>query len=294
MASQQTVLITGCSGGIGLESALAFARAGYAVTATVRELSRSAPLRERAAAEGLDIAVHALDMTASDTFPPFVEALLSRLGRLDVLVNNAGVLPVGAFEDIPAGEFRATMETNFFGPALLSRAVLPAMRQQRSGYLIMVSSLSGMAAKAGDAVYAASKFALEGLTEALRQEVAHWNIRTALVHPAQYATGMFRLTETGECGSCAADSPYRPLIAHQQRLLLEALPRGRDPALLADLLVRIAASDGSRFRWPADDLAERVARTLFAQDDAERQAFLQGVSDADWWIAGRESPEESA
>lgn len=290
MASQQTVLITGCSGGIGLESALAFARAGYSVTATVREHSRGARLQALAAAQELDIAVEVLDVTAPVNFVPFVERLLSRLGRLDVLVNNAGVLPVGAFEDIPEAEFRATMEANFFGPALLSRAVLPVMRQQRSGYIIMVSSLSGIAAKAGDAVYAASKFALDGLTEALRQEVMRWNIRTALVHPAQYTTGMFRLAEAGTCGSCAPDSPYRPLIEYQQRLLRQALARGRDPALLADLLVRIASSDGSRFRWAADDLAEHVTRTLFAQDDAARQAFLREVSDADWWMTGEEPP----
>ncbi len=108
MASQQTVLITGCSGGIGLASALAFARAGYSVTATVREHSRGALLQALAAAQELDIAVEVLDVTAPVNFVPFVERLLSRLGRLDVLVNNAGVLPVGAFEDIPEADFRAT------------------------------------------------------------------------------------------------------------------------------------------------------------------------------------------
>ncbi|MFM7274067.1 MAG: SDR family NAD(P)-dependent oxidoreductase, partial [Gammaproteobacteria bacterium] len=183
------VVITGCSSGIGLEAALAFARAGYTVTATVRDPARATRLRERAAAEGLAVAIETLDVTQSATFAPFVERLLAREGRIDVLVNNAGVLPVGAFEDIPEDEFRAVMEANFFGPAVLSRAVLPAMRRQRSGCIIMLSSLSGMAARAGDTAYAASKFALEGLTEALRQEVARWNIRTALVHPAQYATG---------------------------------------------------------------------------------------------------------
>lgn len=290
MDTHRHALITGCSGGIGLEAALAFARAGYHVTATVREPARAVRLRERAA--GLPIAIEALDVTQSDTFAPFVDRLVARTGRIDVLVNNAGVLPVGAFEDLPEAEFRAVMETNFFGPALLSRAVLPAMRRQNSGYLIMLSSLSGMAARAGDTAYSASKFALEGLTEALRQEVARWNIHTALVHPAQYATGMFRLTEAGDCGSCTPDSPYRPLIEHQQAALREALPGGRDPAALADLLVRIAQSDGSRFRWPADDLAERVTRTLFAQDDAARLAFLRDVSGAEWWMAGREPPGE--
>jgi NAD(P)-dependent dehydrogenase (short-subunit alcohol dehydrogenase family) len=286
----KTVLITGCSTGFGLEAALAFARARYRVCATMRDTSRADPLREAAAAEGLELAIGQLDVTQPATFAPFVEQLLAREGRLDVLVNNAGVLPVGAFEDIGEAELRATMETNFFGPALLTRAVLPVMRRQRSGYLIMVSSLSGMAAKAGDSAYSASKFALEGLTEALRQEVARWNIRTALVQPAQYSTGMFRLTAQGSLGACTEQSPYYPLIRNQQQALREALPTGRDPRRLAELLVTIAGSDGTRFRWPADEVAERVQRTVFAQDDAARQRFLRDVAGVDWWIDGADAP----
>jgi NAD(P)-dependent dehydrogenase (short-subunit alcohol dehydrogenase family) len=286
-----TVLITGSSSGFGKEAALAFARAGYRVSATLRDMRRSEGLREAAAGEGLELAIEELDITRPGLFASFVDRLVAREGRIDVLVNNAGVLPVGAFEDIDETELRAVMETNFFGPALLTKAVLPVMRRQRSGYIIMLSSLSGLAAKAGDSVYCASKFALEGLTEGLRQEVARWNIRTALVQPAQYATGMFRTTAEGSLGACSPDSPYYPLISRQQDALRAALPGGRDPRVLAQLLVEIARSDGSRFRWPADDVAERVTRTMFAQDDAERQAFLRGVAGVDWWIEGAEAPE---
>lgn len=285
-----TVLITGCSSGLGLEAALAFARAGYRVCATMRDPNRADSLRAAASAEGLQIGIEALDVSCPASFTPFIDRLLAREGRLDVLVNNAGVLPVGAFEDIGEAELRAVMETNFFGPALLTRAVLPVMRRQRSGYVIMVSSLSGMAAKAGDSAYSASKFALEGVTEALRQEVARWNIRTALVQPAQYSTGMFRLTAQGSLGACTEQSPYYPLIRSQQEALRAALPRGRDPRRLAELLVTIAGSDGSRFRWAADEVAERVQSTVFAQDDAARQRFLRDVAGVDWWIEGADAP----
>lgn len=290
----QTVLITGCSGGIGLQAAPAFARAGYRVIATVRDPSRATNLRDALSAEALDARIDVLDVARPDTFAPFVDELLAREGRIDVLVNNAAVLPVGAAEDLDEAAWRAVMETNFFGPVLLTRAVLPAMRRQRSGCIIMLSSLSGMAARAGDAPYSASKFALEGFTEALRNEVARWNIRTALVHAAHYDTGMFRTTVAGGLGYCALDSPYAPLIESQQRGLRETLVEGRDPAELAELLVRIAGADGSRFRWAADALSERVAQTVFAQSDAERQTFLREVAGVGWWVDGEEAPSGEA
>lgn len=285
-----TVVITGCSGGIGLEAALAFARAGDRVHATMRDTARAGALRSAAATEQLDIPVHALDVTRPDTFAAFVQDIVRSDGRIDVLVNNAGVLPVGAFEDIDESGLRAAMECNFFGPALLTRSVLPQMRAQRSGCIVMISSLSGMAAKAGDAAYSASKFALEGLTEAMRHEVMRWNIRTALVHPAQYNTGMFRTTAQDAPGACGPESPYYPLIQSQQRQLRAALPKGRDPRILGELLVRISRAEGNRFRWPADEVAERVAGKLFALSDAERDRFLRDVAGVDWWIEGAAAP----
>lgn len=284
----RTVLITGCSSGIGLQSALAFARAGDRVHATMRDTTRGGELR--AAAAGLDIVIEQLDITQSASFAPYIESVVQRSGRIDVLINNAGVLPVGAFEDIGESALRNVMETNFFGPALLTRAVLPVMRAQNSGYLIMIGSLSGMAAKAGDSAYSASKFALEGMTEALRHEVMRWNIRTAIVQPAQYSTGMFRITEQGDLGECGPDSPYYALIRQQQIELRDALDKGRDPRVLGEMLVAISRSDGSRFRWPADDLAERVSGKIFALSDAERDRFLRDVAAIDWWIAGAETP----
>ncbi len=286
----QTVLITGCSGGIGLQAALAFARAGYRVVATVRDLSRATALREALSADALDARIDTLDVSRPETFAPFVERVLAREGPIDVLVNNAAMLPVGAAEDLDEAAWRAVMETNFFGPVLLTRSVLPAMRRQRSGCIIMLSSLSGMAARAGDAPYSASKFALEGFTESLRNEVARWNIRTALVQAAHYATGMFRTTAAGGLGYCAPDSPYAPLIESQQRGLRETLSEGRDPAELAGLLVRIAGSDGSRFRWVADALSERVAQAVFAQTDSERKVFLREVAGVGWWVDGKDAP----
>ena len=284
------VLITGCSSGIGLAAARAFAAAGDAVHATVRSRATAGALIE-AAEQYKNLHIHELDVTKVGRFASFVASLVRQAGDIDVLVNNAGVLPIGAFEDFGESGLRQAMETNFFGPALLAQAVLPYMREQKSGYIIMVSSLSGLAAKAGDSAYSASKFALEGLTEAMRHEVARWNIKTALVEPGQYATKMFRATEAGELGYCAPSSPYYPLIKSQQEELRGQLGGGRDPKILGELLVEISRSDGNRFRWPADEIAQRVTKTMWAQDDAARDRFLRNVAAVDWWIEGKNAPE---
>ena len=283
------VLITGCSSGIGMEAALAFARAGDEVYASMRNLDRADALKKQAAREDLSLSIVELDVSRPESFSRVVDDIVGRSGRLDVLVNNAGVLPIGAFEETSEDELRHTMEVNFFGPALLSKAVLPIMREQNGGYIVMISSLSGMASKSGDAVYAASKFALEGLTEGFRNEVARWNIKTALVEPGQYATNIFRdLPEIDR----RAVSPYSALNKALVEEVSSDTPQGTPPSRLAELLVEISRSDGAPLRWPADETAEKVMAAVFAQSDEERGAFLRSVGGIDWWVDGEDAPRD--
>ncbi|HEV7716809.1 MAG TPA: SDR family oxidoreductase [Steroidobacteraceae bacterium] len=285
------VLLTGCSSGFGLEGALAFARNGDTVFATMRDVSRARPLTDAATREGLTVRVRKLDVTEPETFAPLVAGVVAEAGGLDVLVNNAGVLRAGAFEDLSVDTVREVMDTNFTGPALLAQAALPQMRRQRRGHIIMVSSLSGVAGLPGDVVYTASKFALEGATEALRHEVDRWGIKVALIEAAMYATQIFAARPTAALSSSIPkDSPYRPLIEQRLRELREKLPYALDPSRVGELMVEIAASDGSRLRWPADDVARRVLAKTFAQDDSARDGFLREVSGTDWWSAGEPSP----
>lgn len=289
------VLITGSSSGFGQASALAFARAGDTVYASMRDRSRGAALEQRAAAESLDIRLETLDVTQSDSFAPLIDSIVRRSGRLDVLVNNAGVLHPGALEDLSPAALREVVEANLMAPLLLTRAVLPQMRKQRGGHILMVSSLSGIAGLPGDVAYTASKFGLEGATEALRHEVDRWNIRVALVQPALYATNLFANGSGGVLPpGYPEDSPYRALIEDRQRELHSKLPQGRDPSVVADLLVRISRSDGSQLRWPADEVAVTVLRKMFAQDDATRDEFLRQVSGTQWWSEGRDAPDGGA
>lgn len=288
-----TVLITGCTSGFGYSAALAFARAGDVVYATARDPSKAAPLLAAATAERLPLRVLPLDVTRPATFAPTVERVVREAGTLDVLVNNAGILHVGAFEDLTEAQFRAVMETNAIAPLLLARAVLPQMRAQRSGCIVMISSLSGIAGLPGDVAYTASKFALEGATEALRHEVDRWNVRVALVEAGLYATRIFAPSMSEASGlppDYPRDSPYRRFVEHRLGELRKRMPDAFDPAIVADLLVRIARSDGSQLRWPADAVATRVLATMFAQDDAARDRFLRGVAGTEWWSRGEDAP----
>ena len=285
------VLITGASSGLGLEGALAFARNGDTVYASMRDPSRASRLREAAAAESLGVKVIALDVGKPATFDGVIRAIVNEAGRIDVLVNNAGITRPGALEDLGEAELREVVETNLIGPLLLARAVLPQMRAQRGGYIIMMSSLSGIAGLPGELPYSASKFGLEGATESLRHEVDRWGIRVALVEGGMYATAIFDEALKGQQllpPGYPPDSPYRALIESRLQTVRESLGRAFHPRRIADLYVKIAASDGSRLRWPADEVAERVLGTMWAQDDAGRDAFLRMVANSDWWSEGKD------
>lgn len=131
----------------------------------------------------------ALDVTRSEAVQSAVQAAVVRFGRIDVLINNAGYGIVGAFEETPDSQLRAQMETNFFGALNVTRAVLPTMRAQRGGALVNISSLGGQLSFAGFSAYSASKFALEGASEALSQELAPFGIKVLIVEPGQFRTG---------------------------------------------------------------------------------------------------------
>lgn len=287
------VLITGSNSGLGASATRHFARNGDIVYASMRDPAGAGDLTALARRESLDIRPVALDVTRSADFAPLLSRIVTECGRIDVLVNNAGILRAGAFEDLQERDIRAVMETNFLAPMLLARAALPHMRAQRSGCIIMISSLSGIAGLPGDVAYTGSKFALEGATEALRHEVDRWNIRVALVEGGLYATRImdWSLREGGVLPEhYPADSPYRALIEQRQRELVQRLPQAMDPDIVGRLLLDIARSDGQQLRWPADEVARRVLGTMWAQDDASRDVFLRGVAGSDWWSQGLDAP----
>ncbi|NUR22610.1 oxidoreductase [Frateuria sp.] len=187
MATSLVWFITGASSGFGDAFARHALARGYRVVATARDTGKLAALVAQAPERVLALP---LDVTREGDAEAAVAAAVERFGRIDVLVNNAGYGIVGAVEETPADELRAQMETNFFGSAAVIRAALPVLRAQRTGAIVNMSSMGGQMSFAGFGAYSASKFALEGLSEALAAEVAPLGIKVLIVEPGAFRTNL--------------------------------------------------------------------------------------------------------
>ena len=263
--------ITGAARGLGVDLAQAALDAGYFVVATARNGANvSAALGEQD-----NLLAVSLDITDPAAAQAAVDAAVNRFGRIDTLVNNAGNFYAGYFEEISDTQLRAQLETNFFGPLNVTRAVLPVMRQQRSGHVVTISSTAGIVGGEFVAAYAASKFALEGWMESLRFDVAPYGIATTIVEP-----GFFRTELLVEGASSIWPELSIKDYAERTTRTIAAWKRmnGKqpgDPAKLARALIQIVALDEPPLRWiaGADAVAgvEQKARDLLAQADAHRE-----------------------
>ena len=190
---EKIALVTGSSSGIGLLTAVELAKNGFQVVASMRDLQSRTRLDEAATAALVSgqLDIRRLDVTSFDFIPSFVQQVMGDYGRIDVLVNNAGFAVAGFAEDMKLDEIRLQFETNFFGQVALTQAVLPTMRSQHSGHIIMVSSISGLHGALSISSYSASKFALEGWSESLRLEVNSLGIKVVLVEPGLFQTDIW-------------------------------------------------------------------------------------------------------
>jgi len=227
----KTWFITGASSGFGLAFASYALEKGYNVVATARNPSKLESLVTKAPGSVLALA---LDVDQPRDAEAAVSAAIERFGHIDVLINNAGYGIIGAVEETPDNELRALMETNFFGAVAVIKAALPALRAQRSGAIVNISSLGGQMSFAGFSAYSASKFALEGLSEALAQEVAAFGIKVLVVEPGNFRTNLL--------GSGTREMPAMDAY-HQSVGGTRNFARGMHGAQLGDPLKAAAAID---------------------------------------------------
>lgn len=185
-----TVLITGCSSGFGLLTAVELARRGDTVVATMRDPGRAGPLREAASAAGVDVTVVALDVSDEASVRRGIEEAERAVGPLNIVINNAGIEVKGPIEEVEDDEALRQLDTNVLGPLRVIRAVVPAMRERRSGTIVNVSSLAGLVTRPFAGLYAASKHALEAVSEALALEVRPFGVRVVVVEPGQFETSI--------------------------------------------------------------------------------------------------------
>jgi len=270
MSDKKVWFVTGAGRGMGVDIAKAALAAGHAVVAT----GRSAQKVGSVLGSHDNLLVVALDVTDPASAATAVKAGVDRFGRIDVLVNNAGNFNAGFFEELTPEEFRAQIETTFFGPVNVTRATLPIMRAQRSGLIVTISSTAGIVGGEFLTAYAASKFAVEGWMESLALEVAPFGIRTMLVEPGFFRTELLSPESTRYAESSIADYAER---TEQTVTAWKSMngQQGGDPAKLADALVRLASQDEPPLRFPAGADAvttfENRARLLLEQADANRE-----------------------
>jgi len=247
--ADKVAVITGSSSGFGLLTSIELAKAGFQVVATMRNPARRGDLDQAAKAAGIHgkIDVRALDVTAFDAMPSFVEDVVRDYNRIDILVNNAGFAVGGFAEDISLDELRLQFETNFFGTVAMTKAVLPVMRKQRAGHIIQVSSIGGLQGAISVSSYSASKHALEGWSESLRLEVNALGIKVVLVEPGAFDTGVWTRGAVMGKEAIKSSSPnfQRSL---RMRSVIQKIPRA-DPIAVARVIAEIAQDPSPKLRY---------------------------------------------
>ena len=248
MSTPRVVLITGCGSGIGLATALEAARAGHTVYAGLRDPASGTALMR--AAGGLSIVPLPLDVTRAEHRAAAVERVVRERGRLDVLVNNAGVALGGFLEQLDDDELRQVFDVNVFGAWAMTRVALPALRASR-GLVVLMSSMAGRSAMPGLGAYAASKFALEAMGEAFRHELGLFGIRVVLVEPGAYRTEIFGRNRRLSRHARDTASPYAPYVERLDALVERIAARfARDPAEVARLVVGLFEARRPSLRHP--------------------------------------------
>ncbi len=249
--NRHLAVITGCSSGFGLLSTVELARQGWTVVATMRDLNRRGALDEAIVRAGVGehVSVRQLDATAHATHKAFVEAVLADYGRIDLLVNNAGFAMAGFVEDLTLEEYRRQFETNFFGMVSLTKEVLPAMRQQRSGRIINLSSIAGRTGTPAMSAYNASKFAMEGYTEALRLEMAPIGVFPILIEPGSFETGIWYHKENVAAAAADPNSPNTVRSGRFRDYIQQSLQRA-DANDVARLIAHVASVPDPKLRYP--------------------------------------------
>jgi NAD(P)-dependent dehydrogenase (short-subunit alcohol dehydrogenase family) len=268
-------LVTGTSTGIGLATAVTLARGGHTVIATMRNLASAGELQKLVAAEKLPVTLAALNVDDDASVDSALGKVLAEHGRLDVLVNNAGVGGGGSVEESSTARFREVMETNFFGALRCIKAVVPGMRERRQGCIVNVTSLSGRIALAPAAAYCASKFALEALSECLAQELKEFNVRVAIIEPGVIATPIFSKAKPIPEGS-----PY-PQARRQRALFAKSLTNPTSSYLVGEKIREIVDGNSWQLRYPVGPDAEPFLKWRASKTDEEVINLAAGT-DADF------------
>lgn len=257
----RTAIVTGANSGIGLATAIHLSKAGFKVYAGVRRPEAADQLDNAIAAESLSIIPLALDVRDDASVEAAVANVLGNDGQIDALINNAGIAGGHSVEETPIEFLREIFDTNFFGAVTVIRAVLPSMRRHRTGAIVNVTSISGRVATPNAGAYCSSKFALEGLSEALAAEVLPFGIRVSVVEPGTVATSIFK-------NSAARQPPLDPESAYaahtRRKQVFFKSQLGRDDVLspdhVAKVILETLTADAPKFRYVVGEDASALLK----------------------------------
>ncbi|MBX2870625.1 MAG: SDR family oxidoreductase [Saprospiraceae bacterium] len=271
---KKNVLITGTSSGVGYESALLFAKNGFKVYASMRNLAKGEALKEQAAADGLDISLIRLDVTELDSIQAAVESIVAADGRIDMLINNAGAGFGKTTEQATIEEVKWVTDVNYLGVVYCCRAVIPFMRKQRAGHIINITSVGGLVGQPFNELYCGAKFAVEGYTESLASYISDpFNIKLSIVEPGGISTEFMKsaIASTASAEGQLASGEYLSIFEKymsgtQARADKETVQIYQTGAEVAQVILEVAQQEEPPLRVRTSAWAEALCHLKTAAD----------------------------
>ena len=270
---EKVAVVTGTSSGIGFETALALAREGYYTYATMRDTTKSDKIKESGKKENLKIDVLELDVDDENSVKTAIQKILEQKQRIDVLVNNAGWGLWGCVEDVSINEFKAQFDTNFFSIIRLIQEVVPTMRKQGSGTIVNVSSVVGRIGFPASPAYISSKFALEGLSESLRFELAPFGVDVVIIEPGVIKTNFMKNMKMAE--KSESDTVYRDITVKVVSGVKMMAEMGTHPKEVADTIVKSTKDEKPLPRYVVGNDASMFLEAKKSKTDIEFENYLK-------------------
>ena len=277
MSEKRVAIVTGSSSGIGFEISLMLARHGFITYATMRDLQKSSTLRSIADKEKIPLRCVQLDVTNDMSVKQAIETIVNESHNIDVLVNNAGYGLSGALEDLLINEIKLQFDTNFFGLIRATQAVLPIMRNQRSGIIVNISSGLGRFGIATSSAYASSKFAIEGLTESMSYELEPFGIRTILVEPGIIKTNFIKAAVLGQ-KSTDSNSPYFQFMNNMEDGMKKLIESGESPEYVAKVVLDAINDSNPKLRYLAGKDVEHIMEIKNKVSDEDFHNMIKNMS----------------
>jgi NAD(P)-dependent dehydrogenase (short-subunit alcohol dehydrogenase family) len=275
-SNQKVAIVTGSSSGIGHEIALILARNGFLTYATMRDLQKNSKLKSIKDEENLPLEFIQLDVTDENSVKTAVQKIYDDVGRIDMLINNAGYGLTGAFEDLSIDEIKTQFETNFYGLIRTTQAILPIMRKQKSGTIVNMSSGAGRFGFPMGSAYVSTKFAVEGLSESLSYEVEPFGIRVILIEPGMIKTNFSNASIMAK-KSIDPNSSYAPLMKNMQTGFNKLLENASSPQLVAQITLDAMTSDKPNLRYLAGKDVEQWVEAKKKMSDEEFHDMIKQI-----------------